>query len=261
MRGPRLSIGVLAMLFAVPVLAASRLDDIVRKGRVRVCIWPDYYGISYRNPKTQQLSGIDVDMARELGKDLGVAVHFVDSAFSRLIDDLADERCDIAMFAIGITPARAERLRFTRPHLASDVYAIASKTNRRIRGWDDIDEPGSVVAVARGTVHESLLREKLGRAQLLVLDTPFAREQEVQSGRADVFMTDYPYSQRFLANAEWARLIAPPGPYHVTPYAYAMLPGDDAWHARVERFVGDVKRDGRLLDSAKRHRLEAIVVP
>ena len=261
MRGPRLSIGVLAMLVAVPVLAASRLDDIVSTGRVRVCIWPDYYGISYRNPKTQQLSGIDVDMARELGKDLGVAVHFVDSAFSRFIDDLADERCDIAMFAIGITPARAERLRFTRPHLASDIYAIASKTNRRIRGWDDIDQPGSVVAVARGTVHESLLRERLKNAQLLVLDTPFAREQEVQSGRADVFMTDYQYSQRFLANADWARLVAPPGSYHVTPYAYAMLPGDDAWYGRVERFVDEVRRDGRLLESAKQYRLEAIVVP
>jgi cyclohexadienyl dehydratase len=57
---------------------------------------------------------------------------------------------------------------------------------------------------------------------LLVLDTPFAREQEVQAGRADVFMTDYPYSQRFLANADWARLVSsPPGVYHVTPYAYA----------------------------------------
>ena len=118
-----------------------------------------------------------------------------------------------------------------------------------------------MVAVARGTLHESLLRERLKSAQLLVLDTPFAREQEVQSGRADVFMTDYPYSQRFLANAEWARLIAPPGPYHVTPYAYAMLPGDDAWYARVERFVGDVRRDGRLRESAKQHRLEAIVAP
>ena len=261
MRGPRWSIGVLAMLFAVPVLAASRLDEIVSKGRVRVCIWPDYYGISYRNPKTQQLSGIDVDMARELGKDLGVAVQFVDSSFARLVDDLSAERCDIAMFAIGVTPARAERLRFTRPHLASDVYAITSRTNRRIRGWDDIDEPGSVVAVARGTLHEALLRERLRSAQLLVLDTPFAREQEVQSGRADVFMTDYPYSLRFLANADWARLVAPPGPYHVTPYAYAMLPGDDTWHARVERFVDEVKRDGRLLASARQHRLEAIVVP
>ena len=74
-------------------------------------------------------------------------------------------------------------------------------------------------------------------------------------------MTDYPYSQRFLANADWARLVAPRGAYHVTPYAYAMLPGDDAWHARVERFVDEVRRDGRLLASARQHRLEAIVVP
>lgn len=78
------------------------------------------------------------------------------------------------------------------------------------------------------------MKDKLRYAQLLVLDTPFAREQEVQSGRADVFMTDYPYSERFLANADWARL---------------------------ERFVSDVKRDGRLLASAKRYQLEPIVAP
>jgi ABC-type amino acid transport substrate-binding protein len=228
---------------------------------VRVCIWPDYYGITYRNPKTQQLSGIDIELAAELGRDLGVDVEFVDSSFARLIDDLAADRCDVAMFAIGITPARAARLRFTRPHLASDIYAIASKTNRRIKGWDDIDRPGTVVAVAKGTLHEPVMREKLAAAQLLVLDTPFAREQEVQSGRADVFITDYPYSRRFLAGADWARLISPPAAYHVTPYAYAMLPGDERWHARIERFVADVKRDGRLRAAAKRYQLEAIVSP
>jgi cyclohexadienyl dehydratase len=96
---------------------------------------------------------------------------------------------------------------------------------------------------------------------LLVLDTPFAREQEVQSGRADVFVTDYPYSQRFLANADWARLISPPTAYHLTPYAYAMVPGDDPWHSRIERFVAAIKRDGRLLEAARRHQLEAIVSP
>jgi hypothetical protein len=76
-----------------------------------------------------------------------------------------------------------------------------------------------------------------------------------------VFITDYPYSQRFLANVAWARLGAPSGSYHVTPYAYALKPGDDAWHARLERFVADVKRDGRLREAARRNKLEAIVVP
>jgi ABC-type amino acid transport substrate-binding protein len=83
----------------------------------------------------------------------------------------------------------------------------------------------------------------------------------VQSGRADVFMTDYPYSQRFLAQGDWAQRLAPPASYHVTPYGYAVKPGDDAWWSRLERFMADIKRDGRLLEAARRHRLEAIVAP
>lgn len=241
--------------------STSHLDLIKTNKVMRVCIWPDYFSITYRNPKTQVLSGIDIDMANELGKDLGVTVQFVDSSFAKLIDDVTQDRCDIAMFSIGITPVRAEKLRFTSPHLASDIFAITSKTNRRIKSWGDIDKSGSVVAVAKGTLHESVMKTKLKTAQLLVLDTPFAREQEVESGRADVFMTDYPYSQRFMANADWARLISPPSTYQITPYAYAMKPGDDAWHARVERFVSDIKRDGRLMAAAKKYKLDPIVVP
>ena len=241
--------------------AVNHLAHIQAAKAVRVCIWPDYYSITYRNPKTQALSGIDIDLANELGKDLGVGVQFVDSSFAKLIDDLTQDRCDVAMFAVGITSARAEKLRFTQPHLASDIYAVVSKTNRRIKEWADIDKPESVVAVAKGTLHEPVMRDKLKAAQLLVLDTPFAREQEVQSGRADVFITDYPYSQRFMANAEWARLVSPPGVYHVTPYAYAVRPGDEAWLDRLNGFVAAIKQDGRLMAAAKRHRLDPIVAP
>ena len=239
----------------------STLDRIQAAKSLRVCIWPDYFGISYRDPKTQQLSGIDVDMAKALGRELGVNVEFVDSSFAKLIPDVLENRCDIAMFAIGITPARAEKLSFSPPHLTSDIYAIATRTNRRITSWDDIDSPGTIVAVARGTLHETVMKEMLRDAQLLILDTPFAREQEVQAGRADVFITDYPYSQRFLAGNDWAKLIAPRGKYHLTPYAYATALGDDAWHARIARFVTDIKRDGRLLEAARRHKLEPIVSP
>jgi ABC-type amino acid transport substrate-binding protein len=265
----RISIFLVALGVAITlpqVTAAAdagigHLDRVKTSQVVRVCIWPDYYGITLRNPKTQQLSGIDIDMATELGKDLGVAVQFVDSSFAKLIDDITHDRCDIAMFAIGITPLRAEKLRFTRPHLQSDIYAITTITNRRIKRWEDIDAVGSVVVVAKGTLHEPVMKEKLKAAQLLVLDTPFAREQEVQSGRADVFMTDYPYSQRFMANTDWGRLVSPPGKYHITPYAYAVQPGDDVWHARLESFVSDIKRDGRLLAAAKKYKLEPILAP
>jgi cyclohexadienyl dehydratase len=251
----------LPLLSAADTVTASHLDRVKSAKVVRVCIWPDYFSITYRNPKTQQLTGIDIDMAQELGKDLGVTVAFIDSSFAKLVDDVTQDRCDVAMFAVGRTPQRATKLRFTAPHLTSDIYAVTTQTNRRIKGWDDIDKPGAVVAVAKGTLHESVMKDKLKVAKLMVLDTPFAREQEVQSGRADVFMTDYPYSQRFLANADWARLVSPPGTYHLTAYAYAVKPGDDRWYARLERFVSDIKADGRLVAAAKRHKLDPIVAP
>lgn len=256
---------VLALQAGALVSAEAQESDVLAgvqaTKRLRVCIWPDYYGITYRNPRTLQLSGIDIDLAGELAKDLGgVAPSFVDSSFATLVEDLNQARCDIAMFAIGITAARAEKLRFSQPYLRSDIYAITSRANRRIRSWSDIDQPGRVVAVSRGTYHEPVMRERLRHARLLALDTPFAREQEVESGRADVFMTDYPYSQRMLQNADWARLVAPPQAFHLTSYAYAVRPGDERWHARIEQFVSDIKRDGRLAAAAARHRLAPIAI-
>ncbi|MGM8061186.1 substrate-binding periplasmic protein [Vogesella indigofera] len=250
----------LAVAFSLlsPATFAGHLERIKAANELKVCIWPDYYGISYRNPKTLQLSGIDIDMAKALGQDLGVAVKFVDSSFANLITDIEQDKCDIAMFAIGITPQRVEKLRFTRPYLSSDIYAITTKSNRRIKQWADIDKPGMVVAVAKGTLHEPVMREKLKHATLLVTATPQGREQEVESGRADVFMTDYPFSRRMLETTDWARLVTPPATYHLTDYAYAMQKGDDAWFNRVTSFLAAVKADGRLLAAIKRHKLDPI---
>jgi ABC-type amino acid transport substrate-binding protein len=257
--------GLVFLLFcSVPVSAQTGKTEtrVLESKKLMVCIWPDYYGITYRNPKTLQLSGIDIDLAHEFARDIGAGVKpvFVDSSFSKLIGDVTEGKCDVAMFAIGITDSRAEKLRFTQPTLRSDIYAITTKNNRRIKEWADIDRSGVVVAVAKGTYHETVMRDKLKNATLLVADTPFAREQEVESRRADVFMTDYPYSQRMLALTDWARLLSSPVPYHLTSYAYAVKPGDTQWHARVERFVRDIKRDGRLMTAARKHKLQEIVV-
>ncbi len=247
--------------FVQPACAAppDRLQRIASSRTLRVCIWPDYYGISFRNPKTQQLTGIDIDNANDVATALGAKAQFVDSSFATLIDDLHNDRCDIAMFAIGITPQRQNKLRFTQPHLASDIYAITTKSNRRIQRWDDIDRPGSVVAVAKGTLHESVMKERLKAAELRVVDTPAAREQEVQSGRADVFMTDFPFSRRMLDFNDWARLISPPETYHITSYAWAMAPDEAALQARVDQILVAMKRDGRLMTNASRYGLGPIV--
>jgi cyclohexadienyl dehydratase len=257
----RWAAGLCALALALPALAqASPVFDRVRlSGQMRVCIWPDYYGITYRNPRNERLAGLDVDMSRELAKDLGVSVVHVDSSFEFLIRDLEEERCDVAMFAVGMLPQRMERLRFSRPYLQSDIYAITMRGSRVVRRWEDIDMPGVAVAVQAGTFMEPVMAQRLRQARLVSVRPPETRERELESGRVDVFMTDFPYSRRLLDNADWAVLIVPPQPYHVLPYAYAVKPGDEAWWQAVDEFVARIQRDGRLEASARTHGLTPIV--
>ena len=245
---------------ALPTAQAGPVMDRVKAaGKVRVCIWPDYYGITWRNPRNQQLTGIDIDLSQELARDLKLGVQHVEASFATLIDDLKSDRCDVAMFAVGMLPQRMEQLRFSRPYLQSDIYAITTKGNRVVSRWEDIDKPGVAVAVQAGTFMEPVMTARLKNARIVSVKPPTTRERELEAGRVDVFMTDYPYSRRLLDNADWATLISPPSPFFVLPYGYAVKPGDDAWWQAVDDFVARIQRDGRLEAAARRHGLSPIV--
>ncbi len=252
---------VLASLaLAAATAGAQTMERVRASGMLHVCIWPDYYGVTYRNPRTQQLGGIDIDLSAELARDLGVGIDHVETSFPQLVADLNAGRCDVAMFAVGMLPSRKEQLAFTEPYLQSDIYGVTTKASRTVRNWADIDRPGVVVAVQAGTFMEPVMRDALKQAHLAVVRPPATREQELEAGRVDVFMTDFPYSRRLLDNADWARLVAPPKPFFVLPYGYAVRKGDARWLARLDEFVAAIKHDGRLASAAKRHGLSDIVV-
>ncbi len=239
---------------------AAILDEVRASGVLKVCMWPQYFGISYQNPRTGTLQGIDIDLSQALANDLGARLEHVATDFSRVLDDLEARRCHIAMMGVGVTPARAARVDFSAPYLRSDLYAVATRANTAIQRWEDIDQPGRVVVVQKGTIMEPAMQRLLKQASLLVVTRPSEREREVESGRADVFITDYPYSTRMLKNTDWARVIPPSGTLQLTDYAYAVAKGEPAWLARVNRFVADIKRDGRLQRAAAPHDLTPILV-
>ena len=83
----------------------------------------------------------------------------------------------------------------------------------------------------------------------------------VTQSRGQNAPTDYPYSRRLLDSSDWARLIAPPKPFHVLPYGYATSPADTQWLARLDQFVSDIRRDGRLARAARNNGLTEIVAP
>ena len=79
----RILIGlVMAALWTASALAqqpaaSSRLDEILKRGTLRVGMTGDYLPFTYLDKATSKFRGFDVDMAEALGKALGVKVEFV----------------------------------------------------------------------------------------------------------------------------------------------------------------------------------------
>jgi len=237
----------------------SHLDRVVKSQKLRVCIWPEYYAISYKNPKTGQLEGIDIDIAKQLAGELKAQLEFVESSFQSFIADLQTDKCVIGMFGIGATLSRAQAVEFSDPYLVTSIYGVTKKNHPKIKSWNDMDQDGIVVATQLGSYVDTFMKTYLKKAKVLSVQPPATREGEVASGRADILMTDYPVAKKLEATQDWAKVINPTEPLAVTPYAYAVAPGDQVWLNYINLFLKTIKRDGRLVSAAKKNGLEAIV--
>lgn len=260
-------VAVTLMMAAAVLLAAapaeaqqreSHLDRVVKSRKLRVCIWPEYYAISYKNPKTGQLEGIDIDLAKEFAGELKAELQFVETSFSAFIADLQTDKCDIGMFGIGATLSRAQAVEFSEPYIVTSVYGVTRKDHPKVKSWDDMDQDGIVVATQLGSYVDTFMKSYLKKAKVSSVQPPATREGEVATGRADILMTDYPVAKKLESTQEWARIINPTEPLAVTPYAYAVAPGDQVWLNYINLFLKTIKRDGRLLRAAKNNGLEPV---
>ncbi len=250
-----------SLVFSQPTFAVSdREQNIKESGKLQVCIWPDYFSISYKNKKTGVLEGIDIDLSQEFAKDLGVEVEYIPTHFGIFMDDIQQERCDIAMFGVGITEERAINIDYSEPYLSSSMYGVANKTNPALDSWEAMDQPGIIVCVQKGTYMDGVMRNSLKHAQVMAVIENSQREIEVRSGRADVFIADYPYGQKMLKMYDWAKLLTPKQATEQIQYAYAIKKGQPEWLERINPFVQAIKVDGRLERAAQKNSLLPIAL-
>src|ERR1700680_2445362 len=110
-----MAVMVAASAHAQQPAAASRLDDIIKRGTLRGGMTGDYLPFTYLDKSRSKFRGFDVDMAEALGKALGVKVEYVQTAWPRLMQDFDADKFDIAMGGISITPDRRQHGVFSTP--------------------------------------------------------------------------------------------------------------------------------------------------
>jgi ABC-type amino acid transport substrate-binding protein len=238
----------------------SRLFEITKSKKLRVCMYPLYYAISFRNPKTNELTGLDIDLARELSNDLGVELQFVESSFGTFIADLQASKCEIGMFALGATMKRAQAVEFSKPYMLASVYAV-TRSGGKVKAWADLDQPGVKIATLLGSYIETVAKGYFKNATIVSVQPPTTREAELAAGRVDAILVDYPTVLRAKEEFDWAASISPPEKLAPTLVAYAVSPGDQIWLNYVNLFIDTIKLDGRLATIAKKYKLDGSVAP
>ncbi|WP_370875436.1 transporter substrate-binding domain-containing protein [Methylobacterium amylolyticum] len=114
--------------------------DLAPTGRLRATINLGNPVLAQADPATGEPRGVSVDLARELGRRLGVPVELTtfDTA-GKAFAALRDGACDVGFLAID--PARAAELAFTAPYVIIEgTYLVPDGSP--LRAVADVDRPG-----------------------------------------------------------------------------------------------------------------------
>ena len=170
-------------------LPASRLDDIVKSGKLRVCTPGDYKPFSYAKPEGGY-EGLDIDLVQAAAKALGVEVEMVKTAWPSLMKDF-QEKCDVAVGGISVTTDRQKAAFFTTAYMVNGKAPITKCENvAKFQTIADIDKPGVTVIENPGGSNERFARASFKQAKIVIFPDNVTIFDEILKGNADVMISE-----------------------------------------------------------------------
>jgi cyclohexadienyl dehydratase len=240
-----LAVALVLTATSVQAQQPSRLDEIIKRGSLRVGTTGDYPPFTYLDKATEKFRGLDIDMADALGKALGVKVDFVPTAWPQLMKDFEADKFDIAMGGITITLDRQKKGLFSTPIMREGKTPIARCADAgKYATLADIDKPGTRVIINPRGTNERFARANIKSAEIKVYGDNVTIVDEIAKGDADVMVTDASetrYQQKLHPGVLCA--LHPDQPFDFAEKAYWMQ-RDEAWKDFVDQWLHIATEDG-----------------
>lgn len=175
-----------------PAIAAEpAIDEIQKRGSIRV-------GMSTFVPwamrdKQGELIGFEIDVAKQLAKDMEVDVEFVPTAWDGIIPALLAGKFDVIIGGMSITEERSKTVDFTVPYAHSSLGVMANKEVAESLSWPDGYNSTDVTFVCRrGATPCNYIQNEFPKATLRQFDDQGQTLQEVLNGNAHAMISSQP---------------------------------------------------------------------
>jgi polar amino acid transport system substrate-binding protein len=230
----------------------AAVADLAPTGRLRAAINFGNPVLAVKDAATGEPHGVSVDLARELGRRLGVPVELVTfEAAGKVTEALKSGAWDVAFLAID--PVRAGEISYSPPYVVVEGAYLVPRDSL-IRSNEDVDRPSIRVAVSTGSAYDLYLSRTLKAATLVrtpisdqVVDMFIAQKLEVRAGVKQQLEAD-------AARTPGLRLLE--GRFMVINQAMGTPRGREAGLAYLRDFIEKMKASGFVAFSLARNHVE-----
>jgi len=103
---------VLALLLAATTAQAETPAAIKAKGEIVFANVPNYPPFEFKDPATDKLTGVDIDIGEAIAAKLGVKAQWQETAFAEMMAAVTTGRVDLILSAMTDLPARRDQVTF-----------------------------------------------------------------------------------------------------------------------------------------------------
>jgi len=246
---PMLLLALLWVVLLGSAAQASAADDAAPQV-VRVGTEGTYPPFTYRDPKTDELAGFDIDVMKAVGEEAGWQVEFVEAPFDSLFPALDSKRIDVIANQVTINPDREARYLFSTPYTFSHGVIVTAKETDDITTLADLD--GRTTAQTASSNWAEVARDA-GADVKYVQDFGPGVELLTQ-GRVDAIVNDNIAVLDYLATSGTKDVkIAGDAGDEVLEQALAFRQGDPELQQQADEALKALADDGTLAKISKRY--------
>ncbi len=160
----------------------------------------------FHDPQSGQLVGFDVDTAEYIARKLDVELEWIEMPFAALVPSLRNQRVDMIIAAMYITPERQAVVDFAEPYLDTGlVMVIRPGLQNQVRTVQDL--ASLKVGVKIGATGDAYAHDLA--AQGIALDVHEYKDTldsflDLEVGRIDVIFNDYLNTLAYLKSSRSA---------------------------------------------------------
>lgn len=195
----------------------------------------------------ERLQGIEVELAKMIGKTIGRPVQFVELPWDEQITALLDGKTDIIMSGMSVTKEREAKIAFSPPYAEYGQMALVRDDDRtRYPQARNIMATTGKVAVIPETTGAEFVEKFFPNADIVKKDTPNAAAKAIVKKEADVFIYDSPTIIWLGGEYDQEKIGAVPINLTVEYLAWAMRKDDKKLQEQVSDALTQLEEGGEI---------------